>query len=77
MFNYKPMLSESNVASLLGYGSTEQYIHKVMNLLKSNNEDSRYLKEVIKSYFIPKEEEKNNDLNVKRKDEKSFKNNKK
>lgn len=51
VFNHKPMLNDSNVARLLGYNSTEQYIASVMNAMKSRNAESQQLREAIRALF--------------------------
>lgn len=51
VFNHKPMLSESNVATLLDYRSKEQYIKGVLNVLKGNGKDSKQIRAAIKYCF--------------------------
>lgn len=49
VFNHKPMLSESNVAHLLGFKSTEDYIRAVVKLLDSNTHESDLMRIAIKN----------------------------
>lgn len=51
VFNHKPMLSESNVATLLDYRSKEQYIKGVLNVLKGNSKDAKQIRASIKHCF--------------------------
>lgn len=51
VFNHKPMLSDSNVAGLLGYSNKESYITGVLNVLKGNGKDAKTLRNVIQYCF--------------------------
>lgn len=51
VFNYKPMLTNSNVATLLGYHSKESYISGVLNVLKGNGKDAKQIRASIKYSF--------------------------
>ncbi|MCM1291782.1 MAG: DUF4435 domain-containing protein [Prevotella sp.] len=51
VFNYKPMLSECNVAQLLGYPNKDAYIAAVLGVLKGTGKDSRRLRAAIKFCF--------------------------
>lgn len=51
VFNHKPMLSNSNVATLLGYHSKDAYISGVLGALKGNGKDARQIRASIKHCF--------------------------
>lgn len=51
VFNHKPMLADSNVASLLGYPNKDAYIAGVLKVLKSSGHEARCLKASIKYCF--------------------------
>ena len=51
VFNHKPMLSNSSVATLLGYHSKDAYISGVLNVLKGNGKDARQIRASIKYCF--------------------------
>ena len=51
VYNQKLMLGESNVATLCGYKNKEDYIRGVLNILKSNNVESRNIRKAIKDCF--------------------------
>lgn len=52
VFNHKPMLSESRVASLLGYNSVQDYISGVLHVLKGGDSCARDLREAIRRVFM-------------------------
>lgn len=51
VFNYKPMLSECNIAPLLGYPNKDAYISAVLGVLKGVGKDARRLRAAIKYCF--------------------------
>ena len=51
VYNQKLMLGESNVATLCGYKSKDDYIRGVLNILKGNTEYSRAIRKAIKECF--------------------------
>lgn len=51
VFNHKPMLPDSGVASLLGYNRKEAYISGVLNVLKGNGKDAKAIRAAIKYCF--------------------------
>lgn len=51
VFNHKPMLSESNVAPLLGYSNKDAYISGVLAILKSRSPESQMLRRSVKFSF--------------------------
>lgn len=51
VFNHKPMLSDCNVAQLLGYKRKEDYIAGVIGSLKGNGKDAVQLRDAIKKCF--------------------------
>jgi len=51
VFNYKPMLSETGVTSLLGYQNVDKYIAAVLNVLKGGGRDAKALRKVIADSF--------------------------
>lgn len=58
VFNYKPMLSDSQVATLLGYKNKDAYISGVLGALKCRDGFSGELRRTIRGVFmLPPEEE--------------------
>lgn len=51
VFNHKPMLPECGVVSLLGYGSKEDYITGVLDVLKRDGNDASGLRRAIRSIY--------------------------
>lgn len=51
VFNHKPILSESGVATELGYKNKDEYIGGVISVLKENSEYSSQIREVIRKSF--------------------------
>ncbi len=51
VFNHKPILPDSNVASMLGYKSKEEYIAGVIATLKGNGKDAIELRNAIRNCF--------------------------
>ena len=51
VFNHKPMLSDSNVAQMLGFKRKEDYIAGVISALKGNGKDAATLRDAIKRCF--------------------------
>lgn len=51
VFNHKPMLTDSNIATLLDYRSKDQYIKGVLNTLKGGGKDARQIRAAIKYCF--------------------------
>ncbi len=51
VFNQKVMLSESNVASLCGLKSKDDYIKSVLNILKANGRDAQDIRAAVKRCF--------------------------
>ena len=59
VFNQKEMLTDSNVAGLLGLDSKDAYIKTVLNILKSDGKDADAIRAAVKDCFgITKEAEK-------------------
>lgn len=52
VFNHKPMLPESRIASLLGYKNTDAYIQGVLTLLKDSSELAIRLRKAMLSVFL-------------------------
>lgn len=48
VFNYKPMLSETNVAGMLGFPGRDAYVRGVLNTVKQGGKASRVIKEAVK-----------------------------
>ena len=51
VFNHKPMLTDCNVAQLLGYKRKEDYIAGVIGTLKGTGKDASDLRDAIKRCF--------------------------
>ena len=51
VYNQKQMLSESNVATLCGFKSKDDYIRGVLNILKGNSENADAIRHAIKQCF--------------------------
>ena len=51
VFNHKPMLSDSNLAQMLGFKRKEDYIAGVISALKGNGKDAATLRDAIKRCF--------------------------
>ena len=51
VYNQKLMLNESNVATLCGFKSKDDYIRGVLNILKGNSENARAIRSAIKACF--------------------------
>ena len=51
VYNQKLMLGESNVATLCGYKSKEDYIRGVLNILKGNSHEAAAIRTAIKQCF--------------------------
>ena len=51
VFNHKPMLSDCNVAQLLGYKRKEDYIAGVIGTLKGSGKDASQMRDAIKRCF--------------------------
>ncbi len=69
VFNHKPMLGDSGVASLLGFSNRDAYIAGVLSVLKSDTPEGRALKESIRYCFgivssTVKEKEKREELPI-------------
>lgn len=52
VFNFKPMLSDSQVAPLLGYRNKEAYISGVLGVLKGHNRYAGAMRDAIRSVFL-------------------------
>lgn len=61
VFNHKPMLTDSNVARLLGYPNAESYIAGVISVLRSGDEWAEKLRVAIRKLFTPVEVENEKD----------------
>ncbi len=48
VFNHKPMLSETNVAGLLGFPGRDAYIRGVLNTIKQGGKASKVIKDAVK-----------------------------
>ena len=51
VYNQKLMLNESNVATLCGYKSKDDYIRGVLNILKGGSENAEAIRRTIKACF--------------------------
>ena len=51
VYNQKLMLNESNVATLCGFKSKDDYIRGVLNILKGNSENAAAIRKAIKECF--------------------------
>lgn len=51
VFNHKPMLSDCNVAQMLGFRTKEDYIAGVVNTLKGSGRDAELLRKAIRDCF--------------------------
>ena len=56
VYNQKLMLNESNVATLCGFKSKDDYIRGVLNILKGNSENAATIRRCIKECFGIKED---------------------
>lgn len=56
VFNHKPMLTDSNVARLLGFPNAESYITGVIGALRHTDEAALQLREEIRALFVAPEE---------------------
>lgn len=63
VFNYKPMLADSQVAPLLGYPNKDAYISGVLNVLKSHGKQAALMRNAIRDAFnLPPESHNQYDL---------------
>lgn len=51
VFNHKPLIGESGVVELCGYGSKQEFIKGVLSILKSESTIGRAMRESIKAIF--------------------------
>lgn len=51
VFNHKPMLGDSGLPEMLGFGGKDDYIRGVLGAIKGNNELSRELREALRRCF--------------------------
>ena len=51
VYNQKQMLNDSNVATLCGFKSKDDYIRGVLNILKGNSDNAATIRRTIKSCF--------------------------
>ena len=51
VFNYKQMLSDSNVAQLCGLNNKEAYIKNILFILKENNSEADAIRRAVKQCF--------------------------
>ncbi|MCM1320029.1 MAG: DUF4435 domain-containing protein [Muribaculaceae bacterium] len=57
VFNYKPMLADSQVAPLLGYPNKDAYISGVLSAMKGHGKQARLLRAAIREVFqLPEED---------------------
>lgn len=57
VFNHKPMLSESRVATMLGYNSVQDYISGVLHVLKGGDACAHDLRVAIRRIFMLPDED--------------------
>lgn len=57
VFNYKPMLVDSQVAPLLGYPNKEAYIAGVLSVLKGRGRQAKALRAAIRAVFLLPEDD--------------------
>lgn len=55
VFNHKPLLSECNVADLLGYRNKDEYIRGVISLLKKGGQEAEIIREELRRCLKPDE----------------------
>lgn len=55
VFNHKPLISEIDVASMLGYKNKDEYIRGVISVLKNGGEESDNIRNAIRKSLIPQE----------------------
>ena len=52
VFNHKPLITECDVPSLLGYKNKEDYIRGVISLIKAGGEEGEKIRETIRGSFM-------------------------
>ncbi|MCM1005222.1 MAG: DUF4435 domain-containing protein [Prevotella sp.] len=62
VFNYKPMLADSQVAPLLGYPNKDAYISGVLAALKGHGHQAKALRTAIRAVFMLPEDSDSNNL---------------
>lgn len=58
VFNHKPLISECDLPSLLGFKNKDDYIRGVISLLKNNSEEAQALRQAIRGAFVTETSDK-------------------
>lgn len=53
VFNHKPLVSECELPSMLGYKNKEEYVKGVISILKEGDPDAEKIREAIRKALIP------------------------